>query len=184
MTFSVNFKMDENNDTSTGSVSNEDIFRYLTGFQEEIKKGIKEANDNVKEEISASVNRMKLNIDKRMEVTDEKIEELTKEAEKNKIKQIEQDKWMRRMETRMSLQEEEIKRSRFQKMKQNPLQQMDMSAGSELANKLAARLVSHFPKPPIEDLHQDFIGQAHVEEVELRLQRLVLEIGVDSWRIN
>ena len=111
--------------------------------------GIRKANDDLKEEITAGVKEMNVNIDRRMENTDEKLEDLRKEAEINKEKQSVQEKWMRKMETRMNIQEEEMKWSNFQLIKRNKLQKMSdiQTSGFELAEKLAQWLAKHFPIP-------------------------------------
>ena len=122
----------------------------------------------MKEEITAGVEEMKLNIDSRMKLTDDKIENLKKETEINKEKQVEQDNWIRTIESRLNKQEEDIKWTKFQHIKNNKLQQMDnlQTSGSELAEKLAQRLEKHFPKPPIEGIVTEAGGDAEKDREE------------------
>ena len=137
-----------------GSVSNEDIFKYLTGFRKEISKNIKQANENMKEEITTGVKEMKKNLDKRMTDTDSKIEDLRAEAEESKKKQLEQQEWMPRMESRMRRFEKDKRREKHQQIKENKLQQMESQPArslpeeSVIAERLVEKLANHFPKPP------------------------------------
>ena len=93
--------MTEENKIIIGTISNEDIFKYLTGFREEFTNGIRKANYTMKEKINAGVKEMKINIDKIMMKTEEKIEELRSETKENSDKIKETENWFRMIERRM-----------------------------------------------------------------------------------
>ena len=133
----------------------------------------------MKDELNAGVREMKNNVDNRMKQMDEKIYELKIESDNTKTKLKEQEECMKRMESRIQKQEEDLRRAKFQQLKTNKLQQMEdvQSEGSELAKKLAQRLAMHFPKPPCEP---PVIDRIDTEEID-RVKSLNSGANKGSW---